>query len=63
MGAYTYDSETNAWYVKEVEETELASTKSYGSIGRISLAFSLLAVTIGISTLDPSVLSGDQSIW
>ena len=60
MGAYTYDSETNAWYVKEVEETELASTKSYGSIGRISLAFSLLAVTIGISTLDPSVLSGDQ---
>ena len=60
MGAYTYDSETNAWYVKEVEETELASIKSYGSIGRISLAFSLLAVTIGISTLDPSVLSGDQ---
>ena len=60
MGAYTYDAETNAWYVKEVEETELASTKSYGSIGRISLAFSLLAVTIGISTLDPSVLSGDQ---
>lgn len=60
MGAYTYDAETNAWYVKEVEESELASTKSYGSIGRISLAFSLLAVTIGISTLDPSVLSGDQ---
>ena len=60
MGAYTYDAETNAWYVKEVEETELASIKSYGSIGRISLAFSLLAVTIGISTLDPSVLSGDQ---
>ena len=60
MGAYAYDAETNAWYVKEAEETELASTKSYGSIGRISLAFSLLAVTIGISTLNPDVLSGDQ---
>ena len=60
MGAYTYDAETNAWFVKEAEETELASIKSYGSIGRISLAFSLLAVTIGISTLDPDVLSGDQ---
>ena len=59
-GAYTYDAETNAWYVKEVDEAEVVSSKSYGSIGRISLAFSLLAVTIGISTLNPDVLSGDQ---
>ena len=58
-GVYAYDSETNAWYIKEVDEAEVASDSSFGSIGRISLAFSLLAITIGISTLDPTLLSGD----
>mgnify|MGYP005721581845 FL=1 len=59
-GAYTYDSETNAWYIKESDEQELMEDASFGSIARISLAFSLLAVTIGISTLDASMLSGDS---
>ena len=58
-GAYTYDSETNAWYIKEVDDEEILSESSIGSIGRISLAFSLLATTIGISMLDPEVLVGD----
>ena len=63
-GVYTYDSETNAWYIKEKhvkEKDEAVATEegSFGSIGRISLAFSLLAVTIGISTLDSSLLEGD----
>ena len=59
-GAYTYDSETNAWYIKESDEQELVEDASFGSIARISLAFSLLAVTIGISTLDATMLSGDS---
>ncbi|MCH2645167.1 MAG: hypothetical protein MKZ54_07760, partial [Candidatus Poseidoniaceae archaeon] len=58
-GAYAYDSETNAWYIKEPEETEILDEASFGSIGRISLAFSLLAITIGISTINPDVISGD----
>ena len=58
-GAYTYDSETNAWYIKEVDDEEILTESSIGSIGRISLAFSLLATTIGISMLDPEVLVGD----
>ncbi len=58
-GAYTYDSETNAWYVKEVDDEEILTESSIGSIGRISLAFSLLATTIGISMLDPEMLVGD----
>ncbi len=58
-GAYVYDSETNAWYIKEVDEAEAIKSRSFGSIGRISLAFSLLAITIGISTLDPTLLAGD----
>ena len=59
-GSYTYDSETNAWYIKESDDQELIEDASFGSIARISLAFSLLAVTIGISTLDASMLSGDS---
>ncbi len=58
-GAYAYDSETNAWYIKEPEETEILDEASFGSIGRISLAFSLLAITIGISTINADVISGD----
>lgn len=58
-GAYAYDSETNAWYIKEPEETEILDEASFGSIGRISLAFSLLAITIGISTINPDAISGD----
>ena len=58
-GAYAYDSETNAWYIKEVDEEEMSMDNSYGSIGRLSLAFSLLAITIGISTLQSSMLQGD----
>ena len=58
-GAYAYDSETNAWYFKEVDEEEMSMDNSYGSIGRVSLAFSLLAITIGISTLQSSMLQGD----
>tara|TARA_Y100000589_G_scaffold331788_1_gene387043 strand:+ start:9283 stop:13305 length:4023 start_codon:yes stop_codon:yes gene_type:complete len=58
-GAYTYDSETNAWYIKEVDDADVFTESSIGSIGRISMAFSLLAVTIGISMLNPEVLVGD----
>ncbi|CAI8330734.1 MAG: Uncharacterised protein [Euryarchaeota archaeon UBA443] len=58
-GAYTYDSETNAWYIKEADGADMIQDNSFGSIGRISLAFSLLATTIGISTLDPTLLTGD----
>lgn len=59
-GAYAYDAETNAWYVKDTGGIEAITDNSFGSIGRISLAFSLLAVTIGISTLDASMLEGDS---
>jgi len=58
-GAYTYDSETNAWYIKEVDDSDVLTESSIGSIGRISMAFSLLAITIGISMLNPEVLVGD----
>ena len=58
-GAYTYDSETNAWYIKEVDDAEVLTESAIGSIGRISLAFSLLATTIGISMLNPEMLVGD----
>jgi len=58
-GSYTYDSETNAWYIKEVDDAEVLTESSIGSIGRISLAFSLLATTIGISMLNPEMLVGD----
>ena len=59
-GAYTYDSETNAWYIKEVDDADVFTDSSIGSIGRISMAFSLLAITIGISMLNPDVLVGDE---
>lgn len=55
-GSYSYDAETNAWYLKEESEEEVIETRSYGTIARPSLAFALLAISIGISTLDPSVL-------
>ncbi len=58
-GAYTYDSETNAWYIKEVDDADVLTESSIGSIGRISLAFSLLATTIGISMLNPEMLVGE----
>ena len=59
-GAYAYDADTNAWYLKDTGGTEAITDNSFGSIGRISLAFSLLAITIGISTLDASMLEGDS---
>ena len=55
-GSYSYDAETNAWYLKDESEEEVIETRSYGTIARPSLAFALLAISIGISTLDPSVL-------
>lgn len=58
-GSYFYDSETNAWYLKEessVPAKETVETRSYGTIARPSLAFALLAISIGISTLDSGVL-------
>lgn len=58
-GSYTYDAETNAWYLKDESSTpgqDGLQTRSYGSIARPSLAFALLAISIGISTLDPDVL-------
>lgn len=58
-GTYSYDSETNAWYIKEVDDADVFADSSIGSIGRISMAFSLLAITIGISMLNPDVLVGD----
>ena len=58
-GSYFYDAETNAWYLKEessVPAKETVETRSYGTIARPSLAFALLAISIGISTLDSGVL-------
>jgi hypothetical protein len=54
-GSYSYDAETNAWYLKD-ETDKATEMRSYGTIARPSLAFALLAISIGISTLDPSVL-------
>ena len=54
-GSYSYDAETNAWYLKD-EADKATEMRSYGTIARPSLAFALLAISIGISTLDPSVL-------
>ena len=62
-GSYFYDAETNAWYLKEessVPAKETVGTRSYGTIARPSLAFALLAITIGISTLEPGVLLGEK---
>ena len=62
-GSYFYDAETNAWYLKEespVPAKETVETRSYGTIARPSLAFALLAITIGISTLEPDVLLGEK---
>ncbi len=50
-GSYSYDAETNAWYLKDGAE-EATEMRSYGTIARPSLAFALLAISIGISTLD-----------
>ena len=56
-GSYKYDAETNAWIQKDKDENELGGQDgSFGSIGRISLAFSLLTITIGISTLDSQMV-------
>ena len=55
-GSYSYDAETNAWYLRDESEEEAMETRSYGTIARPSLAFALLAISIGISTLDSSVL-------
>ena len=55
-GSYSYDAETNAWYLRDGSEEGVTQTRSYGTIARPSLAFALLAISIGISTLDPSVL-------
>lgn len=54
-GSYSYDAETNAWYLKD-EADKATEMRSYGTIARPSLAFALLAISIGISTLDPDVL-------
>ena len=58
-GSYSYDAETNAWYLKDGAE-EATEMRSYGTIARPSLAFALLAITIGISTLDSAVLIGSN---
>ena len=58
-GSYSYDAETNAWYLKD-EGDKAAEMRSYGTIARPSLAFALLAITVGISTLDYAVLLGSN---
>jgi len=58
-GSYSYDAETNAWYLKG-EAEKATEMRSYGTIARPSLAFALLAITIGISTLDSAVLIGSN---
>ncbi len=58
-GSYSYDAETNAWYLKD-EEDKATEMRSYGTIARPSLAFALLAITVGISTLDYTVLLGSN---
>ena len=55
-GSYSYDAETNAWYLKDDSNSDSLKSRSYGTIARPSLAFSLLAISIGISTLDHTVL-------
>ena len=58
-GSYSYDAETNAWYLKD-EGDKATEMRSYGTIARPSLAFALLAITVGISTLDYAVLLGSN---
>lgn len=61
-GSYSYDAETNAWYLKDESEEEPIEQHSYGSIARPSLAFALLAITIGVSMLEPDVLLNSYSL-
>ena len=61
-GSYSYDAETNAWYLKGESEEEPMEPHSYGSIARPSLAFALLAITVGVSTLDLDVLLNSYSL-
>ena len=61
-GSYSYDSETNAWYLKDESEEDPMEPHSYGSIARPSLAFALLAISIGVSMLEPDVLLDSYSL-